>query len=394
MAPPFDGKVIGSSIQAVLAALVLYTFYYIYWQYTIGVSRRRMVKDNGCKPIKSSPELNPWVDSVLGWKLFVENGKAFKEHRLLEHIRGRFQRNGYTFYNRLLTTNIYVTAEPENLKTILALKFKDWSLPDRRKAAFLPVLGPGIFTTDGAAWHRSRELLRPNFVRSQVADLETFETHVSHLIQAIPRDGSTVDIEDLFFRLTIDSATEFLYGESTNVLATRTSGDGGQEFAKAWNESQKWITTRFRNGALWSWIFGSKFRKDIQYVHGFIDRYVQRALEYRKTLNSEKQDSEGEGRYIFLYELAKGTNDPQQIRSEMLNILLAGRDTTASLLSNVWFILAQRPDIWKKLRIEVDALKGDKPTFAQIKDMKYLRMVLNECKRHAQLECYGTNISI
>ena len=386
MAPAVDEKVIGSPVQAVVAALAFYAIYLIYWQLTTGASQRRVIKENGCKPIKSYPELNSWTDAIVGWKLVLENAKAFKEHRFLEHIRGRFQRNGYTFCKRLLTTTIYVTAEPENLKTMLALKFKDWSLPDRRKTAFLPVLGAGIFTTDGAAWHHSRELLRPNFVRSQVGDLDTFETHVKFLIQALPRDGSTVDIEVFFFRLTIDSATEFLFGESTNVLAPGTSSEAGQEFAKAWNESQYGMRTRFRTGALWSWTRGFKSRKDIKYVHNFIDNYVQRALEYRKTLDIEKSDPEVGGRYVFLHELAKATNDPQQIRSELLNILLAGRDTTASLLSNVWFILAQRPDIWKKLRAEVDWLGGDKPTFAQIKDMKYLRMVLNECKQHGCLE--------
>ena len=380
MAPPLSQIGAGSPVQAVVAALALYTIYYIYWQLTAGASRRRMIKENGCKPMRNFPELNSWSDSIIGWKLFLENAKAYKEHRLLEHIQGRFERNDYTVRKKLLTTQIYVTAEPENLKTMLAIKFKDFSLPDRRKSAFLPVLGAGIFTTDGAAWQHSREMLRPNFVRSQVGDLETFETHVNHLIQAIPRDGSTMDIEDLFFRLTIDSATEFLFGESTNVLAPGSSGEAGQHFAKAWNESQEGMATRFRTGALWTWIKGFKFRKDVKYVHDFIDRYVQRALTYRKNLNFEKSDSKGEGRYIFLEELAKATNDPQRIRSELLNILLAGRDTTASLLSNVWFVLAQRPDIWKRLRAEVDELGGVKPTLPQIKEMKYLRMVLNECK--------------
>ena len=381
MAPRLDENLVGSPAQAIVVTLVLYTIYYIYWHFTVGTSRRLIIKDNGCKPGKKSRELNSWVDSIVGWKLFLENTKAFKEHRMLEIVRGRFLRNGYTFHQKLLTTQIYVTAEPENLKTMLALKFKDWSLPDRRKAAFLPVLGAGIFTTDGAAWQHSRELLRPNFARSQVGDLETFEIHVNHLIRAIPRDGSTIDIEELFFRLTIDSATEFLYGESTNVLAPGSPDEAGRLFAKSWNESQEGIATRFRNGALYSWIRKAKFSKDIKYVHDFIDRYVQRALEYRKNLNLEKMAPKQEGRYVFLHELAKATNDPEQIRSELLNILLAGRDTTASLLSNVWFLLAQRPDIWEKLRVEVDALGAAKPTYAKIKEMRYLRMILNECKR-------------
>ena len=81
-----------------------------------------------------------------------------------------------------------------------------------------------------------------------------------------------------------------------------------------------------------------------------------------------------------MYELVKRTTDPVQLRAELMNILLAGRDTTASLLSDTWFVLARRPDIRAKLPEEVDALGGEKPTFQQIKDMRYLRWVLNECK--------------
>ena len=42
-------------------------------------------------------------------------------------------------------------------------------------------------------------MLRPNFVRSQVADLDMFEVHIKDLIKAIPRDGSNVDLAELFF---------------------------------------------------------------------------------------------------------------------------------------------------------------------------------------------------
>ena len=283
---------------------------------------------------------------------------------------------------RLLTTTIYSTIEPENLKTIMATKFKDWNLPDRRKDAFIPLLGHGIFTTDGAAWHNSRELLRPNFVRSQVGDLATFESHVGHMIDAIPRDGSTVDLQDLFFRLTIDSATEFLFGESTNSLAPGSSNTSSARFAEAFNRSQEAIGEVSRAGPVVKFLRKSSFKGDVQYVHDFVDRFVQRGLEYRRTHDLEKADAKSEERYVFLHELVKYTSDPIQIRSELLNVLLAGRDTTASLLSNTWFILARRPDIWEKLQVEVDALGGEKPTFAQIKEMKYLRYVLNECKKY------------
>lgn len=69
------------------------------------------------------------------------------------------------------------------------------------------------------------------------------------------------------------------------------------------------------------------------------------------------------------------------MRSELLHILLAGRDTTASLLSNVWFELSKRPDIWARLSEEVSALGGEPPSYEQLKNMKYLRAFLNESLR-------------
>ena len=361
-----------------LAAVVLYTLYCIYWQLTVGANRRRLIRENGCKPVKTNSEYNGWMEELIGIKAFRENRKAFIQHNLMQMGLERFQRHGTTTKTHILGKTVYSTTEPEILKTIMATKFKDWNLPDRRKSAFVPLLGHGIFTTDGAAWHNSRELLRPNFVRGQVGDLATFEAHVSQMVKAIPKDGSTVDLQELFFRLTMDSATEFLFGESTNSLAP--SNVSNTRFAEAFNRSQEAIGETSRAG--WFGIFfrESSFHDDVKYVHEFVDRFVQRGLDYRKMHDPEKAEAKSEERYVFLHELVKHTQDPIQIRSELLNILLAGRDTTASLLSNTWFVLSRRPDIWEKLQSEVGKLGGEVPTFAQIKEMKYLRQVLNECR--------------
>ena len=75
------------------------------------------------------------------------------------------------------------------------------------------------------------------------------------------------------------------------------------------------------------------------------------------------------------------TTDPIAIRSELLNILLAGRDTTASLLTNVWHVLSRRPDIWKKLQSEIATLDGEIPDFEGLKNLKYLKALLNESLR-------------
>jgi cytochrome P450 len=125
------------------------------------------------------------------------------------------------------------TIEPEIVKTILSTKFQDFHLGHRRREVLLPIFGHGIFSNDGPAWERSRAMVRPNFVRAQVADLDMFEAHMGHLIDAIPRDGSTVDLQPLFFDLTMDTATEFLFGKSTNTLRPGLETKSANEFVKA-----------------------------------------------------------------------------------------------------------------------------------------------------------------
>jgi cytochrome P450 len=221
-------------------------------------------------------------------------------------------------------------------------------------------------------------MLRPNFVRSQVGDLPTFEKHVKHLVAAIPTDGSTVDLSPFFFRLTMDSATEFLFGESTEYL-TKGSEEG---FAESFTRGQDFIANMSRWGA-WAKLFpaNKQFGYDQKFVHDFVDYYVRKGLARRDQLLTEKTNSEKPGRYVFIDELVRQTTDPIQIRSELLNILLAGRDTTASLLTNVWFMLAKRPDIWSKLQAEIASLDGEVPTFEQLKNLKYLKALLNESLR-------------
>lgn len=103
----------------------------------------------------------------------------------------------------------------------------------------------------------------------------------------------------------------------------------------------------------------------------------------RDSRKSEPEEPPSTSRYVFLHELVSQTSDPIKVRSELLNILLAGRDTTASFLSNVWFELSNRPDVWSRLQREIAAAlpDGDFPTFEKLKDMKYLRAVLNESLR-------------
>ncbi|KAM3425111.1 hypothetical protein BST61_g7075 [Cercospora zeina] len=363
-----------SATKAVVGLALLYAVYRIATALDRWRTRRALKRQKGCLDAPKWPQKDP----ILGLDIFFENIAALKARTLLELAADRFQQTGVTtFQLKALGRRIHTTIEPENLKVIQAIDHKKWSLGTRRKVGFRPLLGDGIFTTDGAEWKHSREMLRPSFVRSQVGDVATFEKHVSKLITTIPAHQE-VDLSELFFRLTIDSATEFLFGESTESLSKNTS-DG---FAEAFGFSQDFIANSSRWGS-WAKLFpaNKRFLKDKEFVHNFVDYYVQKGLAKRNQLLSAKDSAEHNGRYVFIDELVRQTTDPVRIRSELLNILLAGRDTTASLLSNVWFMLGKRPDVWNKLQAEVSQLNGAHPSFEQLKELKYLKALLNESLR-------------
>ena len=224
-------------------------------------------------------------------------------------------------------------------------------------------------------------LIRPNFTKAQVADLETFESHVQTAISKIPRDGATFDLQDLFFKLTLDSATEFLFGESVHSLLSSEDSEA-ERFGKAFDLAQSRLGRRSRLGRLNLLLKDKEFDDACRVVHTFVNRIVRQALERKVPEDAEKSiNSDGrEERYTFLSELLRSTRDPKQLRDELLSILLAGRDTTASLLSNTFHVLARRPDIWTKLKAEVDELKGEKPGYEALRNMKYIKYILNECK--------------
>ena len=370
------------SVTTIILASVaiLSTVYYVYKRVSLYLVRRRMKLENGCQPLAKH---YPHKDFLFGTDGLREVLKASKEHRLLARAVNNFARLGNTFGNKLFFQRMIVSCEPQNVKTVLSLKFKDYSL-GLRDEALGPLLGTGIFNSDGEAWAHSRALIRPNFVRDQVADLEAFERHIQDLFKVLPRDGSTVDLQELFFRFTIDSATEFLFGKGVGSLRQQATGEVTNEvaFAKAFNAAQTAISMRSRLGLMRYVYSDKKGDEAIRFCHAYVDQFVDEAVKYREKLDVEKTASDRHEKYVFLHELAKETRDKKRLRDELLNVLLAGRDTTASLLSNMWFVIARRPDIFAKLKREVDdALHGAAPTYEQLRNLKYLKYCLNESLR-------------
>ena len=331
---------------------------------------------------QAPPDL-PRNDPFLGLDITFESYATIQNHRYLELCQQRFLKSGTTFRTKSMGVNSICTIDPENIKTVLSLKFNDFRLGEKREAAFVPLLGHGIFTSDGEDWKHSRRLLNPSFRRPQFGHLELYERHIQNLIGHIPtKSSSSVDLQRLFFDLTIDTATETFCGQSSLCLAPDKQSPMNTKFAGAFDRSQRTIANGVALGSLATFTHTPTFNKDRHSVHEFIDYFVQKALERQRNSSSSSQGTNDHQNHheAFIDRLTEEVQDPVRLRGEILNVILAGRDTTASLLSNLWFVLARRPDVWRKLREEIEFLGGHAPTLEQLSGLKYLRYCIKECK--------------
>ncbi|KAE8385578.1 cytochrome P450 [Aspergillus alliaceus] len=315
---------------------------------------------------------------VIGFSLFRGMQKSAREGLSLQRHYENTQQHGPTISAVLLGKSFISTSDPENIKAVLATQFQDFNLGERNDA-FAPFLGRGIFTEDGPEWERSRALIRPSLSKAQVAELPIIEQHVQNLLSRIPGDGSTVDLQQLFFNFTLDSATHSLLGQPVGFQLS-PAGSEAERFSRAFDDAQAFLQVRAKLGPFRGLVRNKAFEVNCQLVHSAVDRYVSEALGRSARPRSE-DGKPGSMRYDLLSELASTMTDGTQIRNELLNVLLAARDTTASLLSSVFFMLARHPRVWSRLQQEVVQLEGQRPTYDKLREMRYVRAVLNEALR-------------
>lgn len=365
----------------------------------IPIQHARKARALGCGNVPLEPTRWP-----LGLDMVRAGLAADRDQRTPDFVTDRFHAMGrYTFSICILGTSNLITAEPRNVQAVLASQFGDFAMGRARKTNLKMILGRSIFAVDGAAWQSARETVRPIFARENIANLEMLENHVQTLLACIEQPGldakgwtKPVGLAGLFPCLTIDSATELFLGHSTHSLQSRLSGEAPRhEFHRAFERIQAVLSIRMRLRSLY-WLYGnSEIRESMRILNAFIDDAIREA---DVVVDSKRS------KYDFLNTLRERCADVGEVREQVLGMLAAGRDTTASLMSWVFYCLVRDPRVFEKLRsiiIEHFGLYNPDPEaavrdirFQKLKGCRYLQHVLNETLRLHSIVAFNSRMAV
>jgi hypothetical protein len=90
------------------------------------------------------------------------------------------------------------TIAPENIPLVHS-DGKIYGIEPVRLPGMEYFCGRGFLTTDGATWLQARKMLRPSFAKQNISQLDFLSRETRKLLQKLPNDGTTVDIQPLLF---------------------------------------------------------------------------------------------------------------------------------------------------------------------------------------------------
>jgi len=281
---------------------------------------------------------------------------------------------------RVAVWTFYLVNRPEGIQRILQENNRNYV----RGATFEPIRnlarGNGLATSEGEFWLRQRRLMQPVFHRQRVAAFGDLMTEATLAMlerwRPIAADGRPLDTHVEMTRLTMGIVTQALFSakvtdETIAIGQAITTIMGNIEFRYAvpFYPSVSVPTPRNRRHL-------AALRTLDQIVYGIL-------RERRR----HPRPADGSGDLLSLLieardeETGEGMSD-KQLRDEVLTLFVAGHESTANALTWVFYLLSRHPEVERRLRAELaEVLGGRVPTVADLSELSYTRMVIEETLR-------------
>lgn len=219
-------------------------------------------------------------------------------------------------------------------------------------------------------------------------DLSTLENFVETFVSTFAGATGVVDIMPACFHYTLSTTTALLFGEPIDERGPEKRKD----FAHHFDYASEQTALRLRLADLY-WLHVSRsFKKSCDAVREHADYFVDKAMKEYSKVGKESAFE----KYPFIIDLYEEDRDLKKVRDQLINVLLAGRDTTACTMSWAIFMLVRHPQKLDRLRAEILEATGGKTTFRRnnLQSMPYLKAVINETLRlYPQIPMNQRNVS-
>jgi cytochrome P450 len=269
-------------------------------------------------------------------------------------------------------TPIYAVFNPVDIEQLLTGHFKHY-VKDRGTRVMTRVLGNGLLTSEGDFHRRQRQRVQPAFHHQRL------QAYAETMVEATDRvhsrwiDGEVLDIHAEMMRAALFIVSKALLG-----------GEVGDAEVHEIAQSLEVILGRFSIGRIpliplmsvlplpTTFAFYRARAKVDAILSGIIQARRQRTIDTGDLLSMllTSQDDE------------RTAMTDAQLRDEMMTLFLAGHETTANALSWAWYLISQHPEVEARLHAEIDAaLKGRRPTVADLPQLSYTRAIFAEAMR-------------
>ncbi|HEX5403280.1 MAG TPA: cytochrome P450 [Pseudonocardiaceae bacterium] len=270
---------------------------------------------------------------------------------------------------------MYIFNHPDHAKHVLADNASNYhkgiGYVEARKA-----LGDGLLTSEGELWRKQRRTIQPVFQHKRVAaQAGLIAGEATQLVQRLRSHigGEPVDVLQELTGLTLGVLGQALLDADLSAFeSVGHSFEAVQDQAMFEMESM---------GMVPMWLPLPKqrnFRRARKDLGRIVDQLVK-----ERVANPRADGADVLTRLIVsTREEADPKVGEQRMRDELVTLLLAGHETTASTLGWTLFLLDQHPEVQDKLRAEAIAVCGDRePGYADLEKLTYTSMVLQEAMR-------------
>ncbi len=320
------------------------------------------------------PPFPPRLSRSLGLRQLIA---AARHNYLAVWPEGAFNRD--VTFTRVLFRDLVICNSPETVAEAFVEQHEAFQRKSpQHRHALAPLLGDGLFVSDGPLWRERRRVVAPVTHATRLPALAPAITEAAAeraaAWRALP-PGATLDVLGEMGRLTAEIICRTIFGRGLGADAAATVVAAFAEYQALVDQ-----TDLISLLGLPDWIprpLGRRLRQAVARIHAVVDRLIADILA--------KQD--GEASLIRSMAEAKvpGTDRPMDaraFRNEAIVLFMAGHETTANVLAWALFILTQDAPSLARLRAELaTALGGRAATLDDLPKLAFTRAVVEETMR-------------